>query len=296
MRGSVIGFLFCTTTLSLVTPASSQESGNRAVSVQMGNPAGNARLPYMAEFKTTLTKTLGDGSTITNQTTEVVAVDSEGRRMTAKSIAPPSADQASVTSFTVVDPMAHTRITWTSPGREAMVSAVPIPAASQSSCGMATFSIGVMERPGKKTKAPKVKTTVEDLGTDRIQGVEARGRRTTTTTTLAGAKKKSVKQVSTFEEWRAMAPGLRGLLARIERRSAAGQDDKRTRQVQAGRTGPFDLSIAGRIRGRKPGSGKGLVPEHGRCGVTGAVAAICPFTLKSDGGRKRTTALRSGGD
>ena len=241
MRGSVIGFLFCTTTLSLVTPASSQESGNRAVSVQMGNPAGNARLPYMAEFKTTLTKTLGDGSTITNQTTEVVAVDSEGRRMTAKSIAPPSADQASVTSFTVVDPMAHTRITWTSPGREAMVSAVPIPAASQSSCGMATFSIGVMERPGKKTKAPKVKTTVEDLGTDRIQGVEARGRRTTTTTTLAGAKKKSVKQVSTFEEWRAMAPGLRGLLAR--ELSDDPQQGKMTKELVKFRQAEPDPSI-----------------------------------------------------
>ena len=41
-----------------------------------------------------------------------------------------------------------------------------------------------MERPGKKTKAPKVKTTVEDLGTDRIQGVEAHGRLFVVCTTL----------------------------------------------------------------------------------------------------------------
>jgi len=207
-------FLFCAAALSLVLPSSSQISENRTVRVQTGDSAHDARLPYMAEFKTTQSRTLGDGSTMTQETREVVAVDSQGRRMTATTTILSAGDRTSVTRFTVLDPMAHTRIKWVSPGKEVTVSAVPIPAASQSSCGWASFSIGVIERPGKRTKPPSVKTTVEDLGTETIQGVEARGRGTTTTTTRAGPKRKIEKQVSTFEVWRAVAPGLRGLLAR----------------------------------------------------------------------------------
>jgi hypothetical protein len=164
----------------------------------------------MAEFRTTQTRTLGDGSTITHETTEIVVVDSQGRRMTATTTAPLPGDQGPETHFTIVDPMSHTRFNWTSPGKKAMVSAIPIPAAAQSSCGWASFSIGVIERPGKKAKTPSVKTAVEDLGTETIQGVEARGRRTTTTTRVG----KIQTQVSTFEVWRAVTPGLRGLLAR----------------------------------------------------------------------------------
>jgi hypothetical protein len=162
----------------------------------------------MAEFKTTQTRALGDRTATTNETVEVVAVDSKGRRMTAITAAPSPGDQASVTRFTVIDPTTHTRINWASPGKEVMVSAIPIPAAAQSSCAWASFSIGVIERPGKKTKTPRVKTTVEDLGTEVIRGVEARGKRTTT---WVG---KIQVQTSSFEVWRAVAPGLRGLLAR----------------------------------------------------------------------------------
>lgn len=214
MRGRMMGFLLCTTALSLVLPASSQIPEDRIVSVQMGNSAHDARLPYMAEFKTTQTRTLGDGSTMTHETTEVVAVDAQGRRMTATATVPSPGEQSSVTRFTVVDPVTHTRINWTSPGKEVTVSAIPIPAASQSGCAWVSYSIGVIERSGKKTKTPRVKTTVEDLGTETIQGVEARGRQTTTTTILAVAKRKIERQVSTFEVWRAVAPGLRGLLGR----------------------------------------------------------------------------------
>jgi len=200
--------------LSLVPHASSQISEDRTLTAQSGDPARHARLPYMAEFKTTQTTTLGDGSTITDETIEVVAVDSQGRRMTATTTVPQPGDQAHETRFAVVDPITHTRIHWTFPGKEVTVSAIPIPAASQSECAWASFSIGVIERPGKKTKTPSVKTMVEDLGTEAIQVVEVWGRRTTTTTILAMAKRKTVRQVSTFEVWRAVAPGLRGLLGR----------------------------------------------------------------------------------
>jgi hypothetical protein len=166
----------------------------------------------MAEFKTTQTRALGDRTATTNETVEVVAVDSKGRRMTAITAAPSPGDQASVTRFTVIDPTTHTRINWASPGKEVMVSAIPIPAAAQSSCAWASFSIGVIERPGKKTKTPRVKTTVENLGTEVIRGVEARGKRTTTTTTPPGSRRKNPLQVSGYEIWRAVDPRLRGLL------------------------------------------------------------------------------------
>jgi hypothetical protein len=65
------------------------------------------------------------------------------------------------------------------------------------------------------------KETEEDLGTKTIQGVEARGRRTTWTTLseYIGKDKKQQPEVcptkvSTNELWKAMAPGLTGLVAR----------------------------------------------------------------------------------
>ncbi|MGB8031510.1 MAG: hypothetical protein WCF30_17810 [Terracidiphilus sp.] len=195
----------------------------------------------MAEFKTTQTRTLGDGSTVTHETSEIVAVDSQGRRMIATATVPSPGDQRPETRFTVVDPVTHTRINWTSPGKEAMVSAIPISAASQSSCGWVSFSIGVIERPGKKAKAPRVKTAVEDLGMETIQGVKARGRRTTTTTTWAGPKRRMQAQVSRFEIWRAVAPELRGLLAREV--SDDPQQGKMTKELVQFRQAKPDPSI-----------------------------------------------------
>jgi len=177
----------------------------------MGDAAHNARLPYMAEFKTTQVRTLFDGTAMTSETTEVDAIDSQGRRMTATT-APTQGGQTPETRFTVFDPMTHTRISWASPGKEVTVSAVPIPAAAQP-CGASWASFTVISRrTGKSVES--VKTKVEDLGTETIEGVEARGQRTTTTTTRK-IKRHKESQVNTFELWKAVAPGLRGLQVRI---------------------------------------------------------------------------------
>jgi len=72
------------------------------------------------------------------------------------------------------------------------------------------------------------KETVEELGTKTIQGVEARGRRTTWTTPseYTGKDKKHKPlvcptEVSSFELWKAIDPGLAGLTVRMVSEDAA---------------------------------------------------------------------------
>ncbi|MDR3750731.1 MAG: hypothetical protein P4K94_04515, partial [Terracidiphilus sp.] len=121
-----------------------------------------------------------------------------------------------ITHFQVFDPMAHYTFTWSFPGKNATVMAIPIYGAIQSGCGFGVVgmaSIDCVTRPTKETE--------EELGTKTIQGVEAQGRRTTWTTPseYIGKDKKHKPQVcttevSTVEQWKAIAPGLTGLVVR----------------------------------------------------------------------------------
>jgi len=214
-------FLICITAAGLALPASSQVSGNGFLNVQIGNSAQNERLPYMAEFKATQMRTLPDGSSIVQETTEVVAVDSQGRRTTATTRVPPQAGQTPETRFRIYDPVAHTHISWSSAGKEATVSAIPIAAASQCSGMMLSQIVTTLDLHGKGHKkrhahgkeTPTVKTTQEDLGLSTIQGIKARGQRTITTAS-AGAIGNIQPLVSTIELWKAVDPGLRGLVLR----------------------------------------------------------------------------------
>ncbi len=207
MRMSACRSLAILTLVALAYPV----CGQSPASPSNANFGTHEREPYTAEFKTTQVRMLPDGSTINHVTIEVVAVDSQGRRMTATRNVPSPADQAPETRFTVVDPVTHTSISWTSPGKEAAVSAIPIPAATQ--CSYAWASTGVFKiGPHGKVEYPSVKTAVEDLGTQAFQGVDARGRRTTTTTTPVGPLGKNQPLVNTFEVWRAVDPRLKGLL------------------------------------------------------------------------------------
>ncbi len=130
-------------------------------------------------------------------------------------------------------------------------------------------------RPDGGIEGPSVKTTVENLGTETIQGVEARGRRTTTTTMPVGPLGKSQPQVSTYEVWRAVDPGLEGL-SRESARSSVRQDEQGIGEIQTDRTGFIDVSIAARIRGCKQGSRDGLVPERRRRGTCWSTSATAP--------------------
>lgn len=212
MAVKVFAFAICALALSASSPILDAVFGGRtAQAQQMGSPARLARQPYTASYETTQVRTLSDRSTVTRQTTVVVAVDAQGRRMTATTWVA-QAGQARKTHIAVFNPIAHTRLSWVSPGNEVTVSAMPIRATMPCPSGAAEQSIFIV-RPGSEAKPLSVKSTVEDLGIETIQGVEARGKRTTTTIP-AGAVRNSEPLVRTVELWTAVAPGLRGMVAR----------------------------------------------------------------------------------
>jgi hypothetical protein len=207
MRGKCCGALALVAAASLGLPAVSQVGATESSKI-----GSLARLPYMAEHKVLQVQVRADGTPVTHESRIVTARDAQGRQMTATTIIPTSAAQRATTHFQVFDPVAHITFNWSFPGREATVMAIPFSGAIFQGCGV--MSVGI--------SSASAKTTVEDLGTMAILGVEAQGRRTTTTIPLRpiGKHKKHKQQertdelVSTAELWRAIAPDLTGLVVR----------------------------------------------------------------------------------
>ncbi|HEY1256214.1 MAG TPA: hypothetical protein VGF01_15670 [Terracidiphilus sp.] len=205
MQGKICGVLAIAAIAGMALSASGQIERGRT-RVEMAH-THVARLPYTAEYKVTHTKTLANGSTISHESTEVVAVDAQGRRMTSTTAIPLSADQTPVTRITVSDPIAHTNLNWNVPGQKVTVMTMPMPGAAHSTCAVAAtapnhFASPIAQQP-----------EMEDLGMETFQGVEARGHRTITTIP-AGKIGNNAPIQRTSEEWRAVAPGLTGLVVR----------------------------------------------------------------------------------
>jgi hypothetical protein len=192
----------------LALPVSGQISRNRtSVTTETNERETNvraAKTPYTAEYKITHVQTLTDGTTITRETTEVKALDSQGRRMIATTIT--SGDRAPATHVMVYDPVARAQTIWRAPGKIAHVFKMSTPGAERTCARDMRDDVSVVS-------GPKSKMTSENLGTESIQGVEARGRRYTTTIP-AGAMGNDAPLVSTSEMWTALAGGLNGLLVR----------------------------------------------------------------------------------
>jgi len=189
--------------LSVSGQAASQAARSRTpVATQTKVQA--AKAPYTAEYKITHVQTLADGTTIIRETTEVKALDSQGRRMTATTIT--SADRAPTTHVMVYDPVARAQTFWHSPGKVAHVLQMSPTAAERHCLTITRDDVSVVS-------GPKAKYTSEDLGTESIQGIEARGRRRTTTIP-AGAMGNDAPLVSTADTWTALAVGLNGLVVR----------------------------------------------------------------------------------
>jgi hypothetical protein len=176
----------------------------------LGNPSTTPRLPYTAEFKISRVQTLVNGSTITHESTETVALDSQGRRMTSSTMIPSMGNQTPIARVTVMDPVARTNSSWTVPGKTATVIQMPVPGVSRTGC---LTNMPVKLPPEIRMVAERPKPTIEDLGTQTFQGVEARGRRVTTTTP-AGVIGNDAPLTITTETWTAIAPGPRGLYVR----------------------------------------------------------------------------------
>ncbi|MDR3750227.1 MAG: hypothetical protein P4K94_01945, partial [Terracidiphilus sp.] len=135
MHGSICGVLMLVTAAGLAMPVMSQVSTSQAGATANSKTSLPARLPYMAEFKILRVQTLAGGTAITHESTVVTARDAQGRQMTATTVIQPSADQLPITHFQVFDPMAHYTFTWSFPGKNATVMAIPIYGAIQSGCG-----------------------------------------------------------------------------------------------------------------------------------------------------------------
>lgn len=180
-------------------------------------------LAYTAEFRTTSTRTLANGVTITHVSTEIQAVDSQGRNMNSRTEPQFSADQPAVTWGNVNDPVESTQINWNSQTREAKVIKLP-PESQRQGCwrsdsGSMNMSFGPDETsnvaPAKTRAAPPIhfhqssapEPKREDLGTTTIQGVEAHGYRSTTIIP-AGQIGNDKEFAVTDEQWAAPSIGI----------------------------------------------------------------------------------------
>jgi hypothetical protein len=184
-------------------PATAQIARGRTLGTTSGT-AHEANLPFTAEYKITRVQTLPNGTTITHDSTELKARDSQGRRFTETTIASPSGDQTPTTIFNVFDPVARTMTMWNNPGKRVTVFTMSTPGAARD-CSTTTAAPRVQAGSGK--------TTSENLGTQAILDIESRGQRTSTTIP-AGAIGNDAPLVRTFEIWTAVARGLKGTLMR----------------------------------------------------------------------------------
>ena len=170
-----------------------------------------ARAPYTAEYKVTRVQTLANGTTITREDNEVRVVDAQGRERWETTRW--SKEQGSVTDVNVHDPVARTHTFWSTLAKRATVhpqpGSVQTHGCSERSAASETHSTGIHAVAGASPARP----TVENLGTDTIQGIEARGTRHTTTIPT-GEIGNEAPLVSTYETWTAIKPDLHQLLVR----------------------------------------------------------------------------------
>ncbi len=208
------------------------------------------RQPYTAEFKITSVQTLANGTTITRESTEVHALDSEGRQMTATTEIPAASDRPRVTRVHIYDPVDGTRIDWGSQSKRARVVKEPVgeerhgcwatdagnfrmnlpPAPGQAADSASGGVASTSDHPGSGAlmapPAPLIehrKPVHEDLGNTTILGVEARGTRTTWTTP-AGEVGNDAPLVRISETWWGTGIGL--LLREISDDPRSGKRDR----------------------------------------------------------------------
>ena len=189
--------------------------------------------PYTAQFKITSERTLANGTTITRESTELVAVDPEGRRLNVTTTQG-TGETPERAMYRLNDPVARTNANWSVPGKSVTVTKMPpLPEPGQARTGcwssstVVTNSVaGPDDRTGgisivaggigggagsasvgTQVRAANQETTREDLGTQTIQGLVTKGTRTTRTTP-AGAIGNDAPIVRTTETWLAHSPTL----------------------------------------------------------------------------------------
>jgi hypothetical protein len=208
MRGRIFRILTLAAVAGWSLSVAGQISDTGGKAVSPGNGGHATRLPYTAEFRITHVQTLADGSTITRETTEIYARDSQGRTFNMSSSTPATDEQLAHSSVNINDPVAHTHTWWSVPGQRVTVTNMPEMASARATC--AASSLAAMPQP---TADPRMKPLTEDLGKQTFQGVEARGRRTAWTIP-ARTIGNSDDLVRTDEVWFSTTPGLTSINVR----------------------------------------------------------------------------------
>jgi hypothetical protein len=120
MRASQKNALAFVMALATALPAIGQNGPGCAQCAQVH------REPYTAEFKMTHVQTLPDGTTITRETKELTALDSQGRRMNANSIQMGGiSGQSEMLQTRVHDPVENTEASWNTQNKTARVTKLP---------------------------------------------------------------------------------------------------------------------------------------------------------------------------
>jgi len=154
--------------------------------------------PFTANFHVTTTSTSAAHGAVTREEDELIARDSQERRVVATTPVAAQGAAAPVTHVSLYDPVARTNSSWSIPGKQVTVTPFPQPGA-RTNCN-----------PSASHGQPP-KPTIEELGKQTIQGIETDGRRITVAVP-ATAKQPAMTRVT--EEWTATDPGLRGFVAR----------------------------------------------------------------------------------
>jgi hypothetical protein len=165
--------------------------------------------PYKAQVTTETTRTLSDGSHITQNATAMIARDSEGRTVRAEKLG------TGPTITSIFDPVAEKHIDYLSDNKIAHVLPLPSPGVSSSgeqmamSTGFSGFAAGpggnavsflAKDRAILSQPSSKASTTTQTLGTKTIDGLEVTGTRSTSTIP-AGAIGNEKDLTTTREEW-----------------------------------------------------------------------------------------------
>jgi hypothetical protein len=237
MRGPICGLLTLVAVSVLGSHAAGQGAAVGASGIPGRSTAQMQRLPYSAEFKTTRVQTLADGSTITHETTEVMARDSEGRTYQLSSSASQGEDQRMHTSVDIDDPVAKTSTHWFVPGRRVTVDHRVDLGAAHTGCGV---SISAQVAAPEQTEEQTIKPAQEDLGKQTFQGIEARGSRKTISYP-EGTIGNSAPLVASFEVWFSSTPGLSGI--NVHQVSDDPRMGKTTRELVKFTQGEPDLSM-----------------------------------------------------
>jgi hypothetical protein len=175
-----------------------------------------------------------------------------------------------MTTVHVFDTVAHTNISWSVPGQKVTVTEMPQPGTSAGS-GCATSTTGSTtssttgSTSGGDTLHPRApvqreRPQVQQLGTETVLGVEAKGERTIYNIPV-GQIGNNEPLTRTVEAWRAVNPGLRILIVRSVNDDP--QMGKTTKEMTSFTQGDPDASLF------QPPSEYQVVTHEAGCGVTG---------------------------